>query len=151
MNATLKVGRLIGLATAVLLATLAGTARGEVIGRATSPVKFTLENPRNGDNVTFTGVERIFFMQGNPDFGFHLSLHLTGLATNGARYVVNAHNTTVTVYNALPQQIGTMVSGNSYITPGPRNNLVFKAWFHITITPSGDVVTQVVNATTECR
>ena len=114
------------------------------------PLAFSLTDPCSGEEIAFSGEQHIFFMEGNPDFGFHINFHLEGIGSNGTQYEQVGHNQTVTVFNQPPQQTGTSVQGIRILSSGPADNFVFGVTFHTTINANGEQTVVVNNVTTEC-
>jgi hypothetical protein len=121
-----------------------------VVTNERSPLAFSLTDPCTGEEIAFSGEQHIFFMEGNPDFGFHINFHLEGIGANGTQYEQVGHNQTVTVFNQPPQQTGTSVQGIRILSSGPADNFVFGGTFHTTINANGEQTVVVNDVTTDC-
>jgi hypothetical protein len=149
----------------VVLATLAGAAIAQAEATTVTTneqIPFSLiafvpcANDGAGEEVLVTGTLHVLeHVTIDARGGLHVKIHFqpqgaTGVGlTTGDTY--HATGVTQEHFNATGVFNDTFINNFRMIGPGPNNNLLVHQTIHITITPNGDVTSDVVNTSVECR
>jgi hypothetical protein len=149
----------------VVLATLAGAAIAQAEATTVTTneqIPFSLiafvpcANAGAGEEVLVTGTLHVLeHVTIDARGGLHVKIHFqpqgaTGVGlTTGDTY--HATGVTQEHFNATGVFNDTFINNFRMIGPGPNNNLLVHQTIHITITPNGDVTSDVVNTSVECR
>ena len=157
--------RTIATCLVIVLATLAGAAvaRAEATTVTTNEqIPFSLiafvpcANGGAGEDVLVTGTLHVLsHVTIDAKGGIHVKQHFqpqgaTGVGlTTGDTY--HATGVTQEHFNATGGFTDTFINTFRIIGQGPGNNLLVHQTIHVTVTPNGDVTSEVVNTSVECR
>jgi hypothetical protein len=116
-------------------------------------------NPCSGEEVAIEGVFHDVVRAGvgaedaagGSHFVIHQNVHLSGVGlTTGARYELD-NSTNVSGYSSTGTTEVTTVQPFTFVGQGTVPNFTFFVHQHITITPSGDVTSQIDVTTGGCQ
>jgi hypothetical protein len=159
------VKRTIAACLVIVLATLAGAAvsRAQATTVTTNEqIPFSLiafvpcANDGAGEDVLVTGTLHVLsHVTIDAQGGLHVKQHFqpqgaTGVGlTTGDTY--HATGVTQEEFNFTGGFTDTFINNFRWIGQGPDNNLLVHQTIHVTITPTGEVTSEVDNTSVECR
>lgn len=157
--------RTIAACLVIVLATLAGAAvsRAQATTVTTNEqIPFSLiafvpcANDGAGEDVLVTGTLHVLsHVTIDAQGGLHVKQHFqpqgaTGVGlTTGDTY--HATGVTQEEFNFTGGFTDTFINNFRWIGQGPDNNLLVHQTIHVTITPTGEVTSEVDNTSVECR
>jgi hypothetical protein len=161
------VKRTIATCLVIVLTTLAGAAaaRAQAITVTTNEqIPFSLidfvpcANGGAGEEVLVTGTLHVLtHVTIDARGGLHVKLHVQPQGASGIGLTTGDtyRGTGVTQehfnFNASGGFTDTFINNFRLIGQGPGNNLLVHQTIHVTVTPNGDVTSEVENTSVECR
>ncbi len=139
------------------LALLSLRAFAATVFNGSIPISATVQNPCNGETVTFSGtahelLNETFDNSGGSHLSANINIHLAGTGSpSGDAYVGNAEESLNENFNSGGTITATHPISEEIISQGSAPNFLLKGLMHITVNPDGTVTSFVDTFTTECK
>jgi hypothetical protein len=143
---------------ALLTFGLALPARAEIVVNDSIPYLFVVGNPCTGEPVLLSGtLHRLVHVTTDENGGFHFYSHFQPMGISGEgllsgrKYHGTGGTINMTNDSSGPHVEDSFVNNFKIVGQGPGGNWMVHTNTHFTIDANGNITTNIVNTSAECR